>query len=58
MYTLVKNFILTEDGATAVEYAVLLALILVTIIGGLTAAGASTAEWWTNINGEMATHGM
>lgn len=35
----VKNFIVSEDGPTAVEYAVMLALIIVVCIGTVTTIG-------------------
>jgi pilus assembly protein Flp/PilA len=36
---LVKKFLISEDGPTAVEYAVMLALIVVVCIGTITAIG-------------------
>jgi pilus assembly protein Flp/PilA len=35
----VKNFLVSEDGPTAVEYAVMMALIIVVCIGTITAIG-------------------
>ena len=37
--TSVKNFLVSEDGPTAVEYAVMLALIIVVCIGTVTSIG-------------------
>lgn len=37
--SLVVKFLLSEDGPTAVEYAVMLALIVVVCIGTITAVG-------------------
>ena len=37
--TSIKNFIVSEDGPTAVEYAVMLALIIVVCIGTVTSIG-------------------
>lgn len=37
--TSVKNFLVSEDGPTAVEYAVMLALIIVVCIGAVTTIG-------------------
>jgi pilus assembly protein Flp/PilA len=40
-----------ESGPTAVEYAVLLALILVVLMGAITAVGNSTSGLWSsNVN--------
>ena len=41
MITQVKNFIRNVDGATAIEYGLIAALIAVVIITGLTAVGTS-----------------
>lgn len=38
-----------EDGPTAVEYAVLLALILMVIIGAIGAVGSQTGGLWGDI---------
>jgi pilus assembly protein Flp/PilA len=35
----VKNFLVSEDGPTAVEYAVMMALIIVVCIGTITTIG-------------------
>jgi len=44
--TSVKNFLVSEDGPTAVEYAVMLALIIVVCIGAVTTIGtASNAKF-------------
>ena len=45
----IKEFLKSEDAATAVEYAVLLAMILVAIIVGVTSAGGGVSAWWANI---------
>ena len=38
----VKKFIVSEDGPTAVEYAVMMALIIVVCIGTVTTVGTNT----------------
>lgn len=45
----VKKFLRSDDATTAVEYAVMLAMILVAIIIGVTSAGGGVSGWWTNI---------
>lgn len=45
----VKKFLHSDDATTAVEYAVMLALILVAIIFGVTSAGGGVSGWWANI---------
>jgi pilus assembly protein Flp/PilA len=46
--SLIRALLASEDGATAVEYAVLLALILVVLISAITAVGNSTSGAWQN----------
>ena len=45
----IKSFLRSDDATTAVEYAVMLALILVAVIIGVTSAGGGVGAWWTNI---------
>ena len=42
LYNRVKDFLKREDGPTAVEYAVMLALIIVVCIAAITSLGRST----------------
>lgn len=44
----IRRFLADESGPTAVEYAVLLALILISVIGGVTAFGGATSDMWDN----------
>jgi len=46
----VVNFLKREDGPTAVEYAVMLALIIVVCITAITAMGSSANKTFSNIN--------
>ena len=39
--TSVKNFLVSEDGPTAVEYAIMLALIVIVCIGSVQSIGTS-----------------
>ena len=43
------NFLKAEDGPTAVEYAVMLALILVAILAAVANIGGETSEMYNNI---------
>lgn len=58
MYTM-KNwlleFIRDDSAATAVEYAVLLALILVAVIGAVATFGSETGGLWGNIDTQLET---
>ena len=46
----VRNFLKSEDGPTAVEYAVMLALIVVVCIGGVTLVGSSANAKFSEIS--------
>ena len=47
-----------EDGPTAVEYAVLLALILVAIMAGIGALGSQTGGMWSNNEQQLINAGL
>lgn len=47
-----------SEGATAVEYAVMLALILVVIVGSIGAVGAQTGGMWGGIRDNLSTAGF
>ncbi len=42
-----------KRGATAIEYGLIVALIVVAMIGGLTMLGGGTSGMWTKINNAM-----
>ena len=46
---LVKNFIQAEDGPTAVEYAVMLALIIVVCIAAITTLGKNANSTFSSV---------
>lgn len=54
----IKKFTRETDGTTSVEYGVMLALILVVMIVGITAAGSGVSDWWNNIDSELDAHGL
>jgi len=51
------RFLKAEDGPTAVEYAVMLALIIVVCLGAITALGGSASATFQNValNGAIAS---
>jgi pilus assembly protein Flp/PilA len=51
------DFLKNEDGPTAVEYAVMLALIIVVCITAITALGTNANKTFTNVSGTMANVG-
>ncbi len=50
------NFLKGEQAATTVEYAVLLALILMGIIGSIAELGGGTGDMWQGNTQELLTH--
>jgi pilus assembly protein Flp/PilA len=54
----IERFLRDESGPTAVEYAVLLALILGTIIIGVSAFGNAQDSYWGRIDNSMQAHGI
>jgi pilus assembly protein Flp/PilA len=50
----VKNFLVSEDGPTAVEYAVMLALIIVVCIVAIRAVGTSASTTFSNVSDDLA----
>jgi pilus assembly protein Flp/PilA len=46
----VKNFVQAEDGPTAVEYAVMLALIIVVCLVAITALGTNANATFTKVS--------
>ncbi len=48
-----KSFIRDEEGATATEYAVMLALIIVIALGAISALGTKVSSTFANITAKM-----
>jgi pilus assembly protein Flp/PilA len=51
----VVNFVQREDGPTAVEYAVMLALIIVVCITAITAVGTNANKTFSNVASNLTT---
>lgn len=49
----VVKFLQREDGPTAVEYAVMLALIIVVCIAAITALGSNTSQTFSYVGGQI-----
>ena len=50
-----RRFILEERGPTAVEYAVMIGMILLVVIGAVATLGANTDNLWVNIVNSLGT---
>lgn len=54
----IRSFLKNEDGPTAVEYAVMLAMILMMVIGTVRQIGSTSGGIWTDNNQKMEDAGM
>ena len=48
-----KDFLQSEDGPTATEYAVMLALIIIVAIGTITTLGTTVKGVFANVDAEL-----
>ncbi len=51
----VKHFVTSEDGPTAVEYAVVVALIIIAAMGAVTFFGEQLTDWFTGTGATVQT---
>ena len=51
----VQRFLVSEEGPTAVEYAVMLALIVLVCLGAIQTVGTSTNTVFTNMGNSMGS---
>jgi len=49
----VKRFLVSEDGPTAVEYAVMLALIIVVCLTAIQAVGTNAKTTFTSVSSQL-----
>ena len=50
-----KSFLVSEDGPTATEYAVMLALIIIVALAGITLLGTKVNTIFTNVEAGLPT---
>ena len=48
-----KTFLKSEDGPTATEYAVMLALIIIVALGAITGLGTTVSTTFATIDGKL-----
>ncbi len=53
----VRRFVREDHGQDLVEYAMLLALIALVVVGGVTAFGTAISTWYTNLSGLLPVGG-
>lgn len=52
---LLKTFFACDSGATAVEYALLMGLMALALIGALSATGSGTGDKWDGVSQDVGT---
>jgi len=50
---LIKNILCGEEAATAVEYAVMLALILLAVVGAIEVVGTQSGGMWGGVQNDL-----
>ena len=55
VYSLAKRFWKSEDGPTATEYAVMLALIIMVALGAITGIGVKLDSMFSSMDGQLPT---
>ena len=58
LITKVQKFMQAEDGPTAVEYAIMLALIVIVCIAAIQAVGTAANGAFQNVTAEMTNSGI
>ena len=51
----IKKFLVSEDGPTAVEYAVMLALIVIVCLTAIRSIGTNASATFTNVAGQLGS---
>ena len=51
-----KYFCRSEDGATAIEYSLIAALVVLACVAAFTVFGSSSNGMWANVNNNVGTH--
>jgi pilus assembly protein Flp/PilA len=52
----VRRFFVSEDGPTAVEYAIMLALIVIVCLAAITTIGTRANTIFTHVNSSLSGH--
>lgn len=58
MQATIRRFLLGEEGATAVEYAVILALIIIAVVSSIGVVGSQAGGYWGGIRDQFSTFGV
>ena len=52
--TILRRLLAGQRGATAVEYGLIAALIVIAMVGALAVLGGGTGGMWTNLSSDVA----
>ena len=55
MSRLIGKFVRNARGATAVEYGLIVALLVIAIISGVSALGGATGNMWNNMSAKVVS---
>lgn len=55
VYSIARSFLKSEDGPTATEYAVMLALIIMVAMGAISGIGVTLDSIYTNLDSQLPT---
>lgn len=55
---LISRLLHDEEAATAVEYAVMLGLVLLAVVGAVSMVGAQSGGLWSSIDGDLESAGF
>jgi Flp pilus assembly pilin Flp len=56
--TFIRQFLRDSEATTSVEYAVMLAMIIASVIAAIGAVGAQSGGLWSNIQGGLNSAGF
>jgi pilus assembly protein Flp/PilA len=51
-----RRLLTDQNGATAIEYGLIAALIIIAMMGGLSSLAGGTSTWWGRIQTNVETH--
>ncbi len=51
-----RRLLTDQNGATAIEYGLIAALIIIAMMGGLSSLAGGTSSWWGKIQTNVETH--
>ena len=54
--TTLRRLLTDQNGATAIEYGLIAALIVIAMMGGLQSLAGGTSSWWGKIQSNVETH--